>query len=208
MKKYLIMLFLAATVPGAFAQDYYVGKKRITADGITFEVNAEPGCMAYGLDNVLNVKSEDPNLYYQDGSVVTEEHPPRRCEIIEGTPEQAFVETFTKEEYQRMRNSGWKQSVIVVSFTIDPDGNTIEVGFTLRSIPEVVSLPPEKFALFEKNLKRIVKWKVTEFGKKLKYMFGIGFFNLNNREYSYPTEPSEPPADHPAGGTGNTGGGN
>ncbi len=39
-------------------------------------------------------------------------------------------------------------------------------------------------------------------------MFGIVFFNLNNREYSYPTEPSEPPADHPAGGTGNTGGGN
>ena len=80
------------------------------------------------------------------------------------------------------------------------EGNTTEVGFSLDYEPCMLSIPPEKYALLEKNLKRYVKWDVNLFGRKLQFMHGMSFVNFSKIRLQYPSsEPEIPDLTVPTG---------
>ena len=181
MKKFLFVLFLVALFDESFAQDYYTGKETIEANGVTFDVKISTYSLS--LDNVLYEKGKDPNLYYKDGSLVEEVNYPETCTMISGGLAKALMETFSESEYRQLQQleglSFW------ISYIIDPKGNTIEVGFTVSKIAEMLALPPQKFALLENNVKNYVKWTISPDGKKLQYMHGLGFVNWSKIELPY-----------------------
>lgn len=181
MKKKLFVLFLGALFNESFAQDYYTGKETIEVDGITFDVKVGP--YALSLDNATYEKGKDPNLYYKDGSLVEEEDYPEACEVISGGLAKALMKTFSESEYRQFQQL--KGLLFWISYVIDSDGNTIEVGFAVSKIAEMLALPPAKFALLENNVKKYVKWKVLPDGKRLKYMYGMSFINWSQIDLPY-----------------------
>ena len=58
-------------------------------------------------------------------------------------------------------------------------------------IPEMLAMPPSKFALLEKNLKKYVKWDVSYLGKKLQYMYGMTFVNFSRVKLDYSDDRSK-----------------
>ncbi len=181
MKKFLFVLFLVILFNESLAQDYYTGKKNIEANGVTFDVKIGPYSLS--LDNMVYERGKDPNLYYKDGSPVEEVHYPETCEMISGGLAKALMETFSESEYRQFQQL--EGLLFWISYIIDPDGNTIEVGFTVSKIAEMLALPPAKFALLENNVKKYVKWKVSPDGKKVQYMHGLGFVNFSRIELPY-----------------------
>ena len=83
------------------------------------------------------------------------------------------------------------------------DGSPIEpefVSFTIDYVPCMLAIPPSKFALLEKNLKRYVKWDVNLFGRKLQFMHGMSFVNFSKIRLQYPSsEPEIPDLTVPTG---------
>lgn len=173
------------------AQDYYTGKSTVTADGITFVVSNRH--YIFSLDNVDNVQMSQSGGYrYKDGTLVEEEFADyATAETRPGCVDRALKETFSEEEYEALRND--RNAVVVIGYVISPEGNTPEVSFVVDYAPCMLAIPPEKFALLEKNLKRYVKWDVNLFGRKLQFMHGLSFVNFSkiNLDYSVP-EPTPP----------------
>lgn len=122
----------------------------------------------------------------------------RRCDTIPGCVEKAFTETFTREEYELLRTDA--EAVLTIGYVISPAGVTEEVSFTIDYVPCMLAIPPSKFALLEKNLKRYVKWDVNLFGRKLQFMHGMSFVNFSKIRLQYPSsEPEIPDLTVPTG---------
>ena len=62
---------------------------------------------------------------------------------------------------------------MTIFYVVGPDGDTLEVTFIMDAVPELLSLPPETFALLEQNLKKYVKWEVNVYGQQLEFMQAI-----------------------------------
>ena len=180
------------------AQDYYTGHDRVSADGITFGVGMRH--YTFSLDNVENIQMNQSGGYkYKDGTPVEEEFDGyATAETRPGGVEKALMETFSQEEYEALRSN--PDAKLVISYVISPKGNTTEVGFSLDYEPCMLSIPPEKYALLEKNLKRYVKWDVNLFGRKLQFMHGMSFVNFSKIRLQYPSsEPEIPDLTVPTG---------
>ena len=92
------------------------------------------------------------------------------------------------------------EAVLTIGYVISPAGVTEEVSFTIDYVPCMLSIPPEKYALLEKNLKRYVKWDVNLFGRKLQFMHGMSFVNFSKIRLQYPSsEPEIPDLTVPTG---------
>ena len=95
----IIILGLGSTVS---AQDYYTGRDRITADGITFLASVYQGVIL-SLANITNTRENAPEVY-KDGSPIEPEFEEYAvANTIPGCVEKAFTETFTREEYELLR---------------------------------------------------------------------------------------------------------
>ena len=173
----IIILGLGSTVS---AQDYYTGRDRITADGITFLASVYQGVIL-SLANITNTRENAPEVY-KDGSPIEPEFEEYAvANTIPGCVEKAFTETFTREEYELLRTDA-------------------EAVLTIGYVPCMLAIPPSKFALLEKNLKRYVKWDVNLFGRKLQFMHGMSFVNFSKIRLQYPSsEPEIPDLTVPTG---------
>ena len=165
-----------------FAQDYYTGNKTVTADSVIFDVTF--GYSVFSLDNINNVKDRDPNLYYKDGTPLEVDYSDAlKGKAFPGTINRAFVSTFTKDEYHRLQQL--PKFSFGITYVVDSAGNTLEVRFAISIIPEMLAMPPSKFAQLEKNLKKYVKWDVTPLGQKLQYIYGMTFVNFSRVQLDY-----------------------
>lgn len=177
------------------AQDYY-NRDNVTADGITFAVKRSK--YTFLLSNVLNCKDEIPNWYYKDGTELTTEEEINAVffKPFPGTIERAVRETFTEKEVASLRLL--REAPIAVYYVISPEGDILELAYSITAIPQMLSLPPSKFALLEKNLKKYVKFKVGYFAQKLQFMTGDGFINFSQMDRLPPGKevPSTPELAH------------
>ena len=120
----IIILGLGSTVS---AQDYYTGRDRITADGITFLASVYQGVIL-SLANITNTRENAPEVY-KDGSPIEPEFEEYAvANTIPGCVEKAFTETFTREEYELLRTDA--EAVLTIGYVISPAGVTEEVSFT------------------------------------------------------------------------------
>lgn len=123
----IIILGLGSTVS---AQDYYTGRDRITADGITFLASVYQGVIL-SLANITNTRENAPEVY-KDGSPIEPEFEEYAvANTIPGCVEKAFTETFTREDYELLRTDA--EAVLTIGYVISPAGVTEEVSFTIRS---------------------------------------------------------------------------
>lgn len=150
------------------------------------------------LANITNTRENAPEVY-KDGSPIEPEFEEYAvANTIPGCVEKAFTETFTREEYELLRTDA--EAVLTIGYVISPAGVTEEVSFTIDYVPCMLAIPPSKFALLEKNLKRYVKWDVNLFGRKLQFMHGMSFVNFSKIRLQYPSsEPEIPDLTVPTG---------
>lgn len=83
----------------------------------------------------------------------------------------AFRKSFLDADIESLRF--YKHSPMTIFYVVGPDGDTLEVTFIMDAVPELLSLPPETFALLEQNLKKYVKWEVNVYGQQLEFMQAI-----------------------------------
>lgn len=190
MKRVFGIIFILGFGLSVSAQDYYTGKSTVTADGITFSVSVYQGVIL-SLSNITNTRENSPEVY-KDGSPIEPEFEEYAvANTVPGSVEKAFTETFTQQEYEALRQDA--AANIDIGYIISPQGVTEEVSFVMDYAPCMLAIPPSKFALLEKNLKRYVKWEVNLFGRKLQFMHGMSFANFSKAKLQYaPSEPEIP----------------
>ena len=88
----------------------------------------------------------------------------------------ALRKSFLDADIESLRS--YKHSPMTIFYVVGPDGDTLEVTFIMDSIPELLSLPPETFALLEQNLKKYVKWEVNAYGQQLEFMQTRSFIHF------------------------------
>lgn len=166
MKKILLCLLAAMCGYEGYGQNYIDGEV-ITADGISFFVESKHQ-FYYTLNNVEN-ELIDRDMEDLNGNIVSPfDHEYVGGELDFDSFKQAFRETFSDEEAIRLRDA---KSRIYVYMTKNSKGEVLEVAFSVIISPVTLAIPPSKFARYEKNLKKYVRWKnITEDEKKLKFM--------------------------------------
>jgi hypothetical protein len=177
----LLMAFCAELCP---AQNYYTDKSEVTANGIIYKVT-DMGKYVFSLHNISNTLGDETETYYKDGRKLEYENYYKiRTKPLAGTMAKAFTETFTKAEYNELRKI--KDALMIIHFFINPDGTIIELRFTLDKEPEMLSIPPSKFALLEKNLKKYVTFELSDFAKGLKNIYRPNNINFSTMNLVYP----------------------
>ncbi len=148
-----------------FAQNYYSESTTLTADGITFTVKNKYG-VYYNLENAQNVVSHRPTEYLDGTNAEPWDYDPGEIDVE--SFKKAFTETFTEEEGARLRDG---KDAIWVILVKNNRGEVLEVSFSARISPRTSAIPPSKYALYERNLKKYVRWKtITDDEKKLNIM--------------------------------------
>lgn len=173
MKSFILLIALLVAGSG-YCQDWYQDGATLPADGIVYKVERMKYTVV--LSNKKNVVSNLPNWCYKDGTELKteEEYDAVDFKMIsyEGLF-YAFGETFSEEELAPLRLL--KKSPFLLAYSAGPDGNMLEVSYILDAIPELMSIPPYKYAMLERKLKSYVKFKVNHYGQKLGFMHGSIF---------------------------------
>ena len=170
MKTIFLLLSLVFAING-YPQNAYQNVTTVSADGITFEVNFRWN--GFLLSNVVNIYDDEVNWRYKDGRELETED---EYAVIDGTMKPggenlAFRKSFLDADIESLRS--YKHSPMTIFYVVGPDGDTLEVTFIMDAVPELLSLPPETFALLEQNLKKYVKWEVNVYGRQLEFMQAI-----------------------------------
>ena len=164
MRSFLFFVAFACATT-VHAQYAYVDGTTVTADGITFYVH-RPVSACISLSNVRNTLSRQQQQTLQGEPVL-----PWDIEMGEldfDAFKRAFTETFTEEEAVDMRD---RKARIRLFLTKDGNGALLEVAFTFYALPGMPIFPPSKYASYEKNLKKYVRWKtITDDERKLNIM--------------------------------------
>lgn len=173
MKSFILLIALLVAGSG-YSQDWYQDGATLPADGIVYKVERMKYTVV--LSNEKNVVSNLPNWCYKDGTELKteEEYDAVDFKMIsyEGLF-YAFGEAFSEEELAPLRLL--KKSPFLLAYSAGPDGNMLEVSYILDAIPELMSIPPYKYAMLERKLKSYVKFKVNHYGQKLGFMHGSIF---------------------------------
>ena len=165
MKKFLLCFLSVAALTTARAQNYYSESTTLTADGITFSVESIYNVF-YRLQNAENVYSHRPTEYLDGTNAEPWDYDPGEIDVE--SFKKAFTETFTEEEGARLRDG---KDAIWVALVKNNRGEVLEVSFSARISPRTSAIPPSKYALYERNLKKYVRWKtITDDEKKLNIM--------------------------------------
>ena len=177
---FVCMLVLAFMEP-IYAQQYYVNGTDVSAGDIVYEVQRAPGTIM--LENAANELSDRP-ITRLDGTELTDEE---YADIPIGTPlagtfDKALQSTFTEDEYQQLVEG---KALIRLFIVKRSDGRMAEVAFFIRESPQTAALPPEKYALLEKNRKEYVRYWVTEEEKQLNFTFVIMHLNFAKMRLFY-----------------------
>ena len=165
MKKLIILFGALFCCSISYAQTIYTDGAIISADSIPYEVIRD-NRFFFALKNIENEYSEQPIVDLENKEV--DPFMVEMGELSESSLYKAVFETFTKEEIENFSNN---RTILTVYLTKNNVGELLEVAFMVRATPLTLSMPPEKFAAFEKNLKKYLRWTtVTEDEKKLKFM--------------------------------------
>lgn len=178
-----ILVALSGIVTACYSQTTgYRAGEQVTADGITFEVDGSMPTV-WLLENVENTLSDD-TLYYKDGRPLEpENYDLVSAKALPGSLNRALTATFTESEFEELQAQTDESLILYV--TISPaEGRVCEVGFIMdREAMQLI--PPEKFALLEKNLKQYVTYEVNALGKQLQYLGGPVFVNFSRLHLDY-----------------------
>lgn len=165
MKKLIILFGVLFCCSISYAQTIYTDGAVISSDSITYEVIRD-NRFFFALKNIENEYCEQPIVDLENKEV--DPFTVEMGEFSESSLYKAVFETFTKEEIENFSNN---RTILTVYLTKNNVGELLEVAFMVRATPLTLSIPPEKFAAFEKNLKKYLRWTtVTEDEKKLKFM--------------------------------------
>lgn len=175
MKTIFLLLSLAFTI-GGYSQNPYQNGTTVSADGITFEVRLSK--YSFFLRNTANTRSQKANWRYKDGRELEtlDEYAVIDGSMKPGGENQALRKSLPDSVILSLRS--YKHSRMTIFYVIGPDGDTLEVTFIMSPVPELLSLPPETFALLEQNLKKYVKWEVNKYGQQLEFMQTSSFVHF------------------------------
>lgn len=180
MKTWFLLLALCVAISG-YGQSLYPDGGTVTADGITFKVENN---IIFTLDNTANVYCDDPNWHYKDGRELEtrDEYDAVHATAGPTAQERAIREAFGDELLLSLRAAYATQIYCPLSifYVVGPEGDTLEVSFIMNADSILLSIPPEVYAALEHNLKKYVKWKVNEFGKKLLFIQTMSAIPLKN----------------------------
>ena len=96
--------------------------------------------------------------------------------------------TFTKKEMDELKNN--PPARMTFYYVVSPEGETLEVAFIIPKESKILTdLPPEKFALLEKNLKKYLKWTVDDFGKTMLFLHAWRIVDFPTMKITYPVFP-------------------
>ncbi len=170
MKKLGLILFWVCIAQSVFAQSYYREGRYsdgydLKAGEITFHVTSSG--ISYFLDNVTNVLLSQP-IVWQDGRRVTREEYEtlKEGELNIESVKKAFRETFTEQEYHALKEG---KDYMSLYMNINSEGRMTEVLLYFDDTPRTRAIPPEKYALLEKNLKEHLRYTLSEDEKKLQF---------------------------------------
>ncbi len=165
----------------ASCQFYYVDGEDVKAGNYVYEVKVRPWSIS--LYNVQN-RLIDSDLVYADGTYVTEDEYDRMVlgKLDMQTLEKAVMETFTEDEYRSLSDHKDQMTLLFVK---SPEGRLAEVGFMIDASPRTLGFPPEKYALFEENMKKYVRFSVTEDEKQLRFSRAFYFLHFENLHLHY-----------------------
>lgn len=175
MKTIFLLLSLVFTING-YCQNPYQGVTAVSADGITFEVELKGS--SFFLSNTANIYAGEANWRYKDGRELEtlDEYAVIDGSMKPGVENLALRKSLPDSVILSLRS--YKYSPMTIFYVIGPDGDTLEVSFIMNAVPELLSLPPETFALLEQNLKRCVKWEVNKYGQQLEFMQTSSFVHF------------------------------
>lgn len=127
------------------------------------------------LDNVTN-ELGDQNIVWTDGTPLTEkEYNHLEIGVVDVSGfYKAIRETFSEEEYKVLEIG---KDRIEVALVVNPNGEILEVGWSIYVSPRTDAITPDQFALFEQNIKKYVTYTVTEDMKRVQFFRTI--HNLN-----------------------------
>lgn len=183
MKRLSILLaLLVCATTNAVAQYQYIHGVNAVAKEITYEVTRVLDKRLY-LNNIANVLDNEL-IVWTDGTVVEENDylSLKLGELNTGSVYRAIRETFTESEYQILESGkDWMD----VLFVIDPCGKILEVDFTINVSPRTEAISPDKYALFEQNLKKYVTYSITEDMARLQFWRTIHNLNFGMLGVSY-----------------------
>lgn len=167
----------------ASCQSYYVDGEDVKAGNYVYEVKVGVGGLTLYLNNVES-QWINSDLIYADGTYVTEDEYDRMVlgKLDMQTLEKAVMETFTEDEYRSLSDHKDQMTLLFVK---SPEGRLAEVGFMIDASPRTLGFPPEKYALFEENMKKYVRFSVTEDEKQLRFSRAFYFLHFENLHLHY-----------------------
>lgn len=189
MKNYILLLALTFTT-GAYCQNPYQGVTAVSADGITFEVDFRWN--GFLLSNTANIYAGEANWRYKDGRELETED---EYAVIDGSMKPGVENLALRKSLPDsviLSLRSYKYSPMTIFYVIGPDGDTLEVSFIMNAVPELLSLPPETFALLEHNLKKYVKWEVNKYGQQLEFMQTSSFVHFQKVPLNSEVPPRNP----------------
>ena len=194
MKKHLFLYVLIFLSPLKllYGQDAFNRTKNVTAGDITFLQRTSQYVIGYS--NILNKWINAPYLQFKDGTPLDEyDYDAFDLKSSQASFDQAIRMTFTKKEMDELKNN--PPARMTFYYVVSPEGETLEVAFIIPKESKILTdLPPEKFALLEKNLKKYLKWTVDDFGKTMLFLHAWRIVDFPTMKIQYPLFPS-------AGGT-------
>ena len=167
MKRFSVLLtLLVCAATNGVAQNPYADGVRVTADSITYIVeNAYD--VYYRLVNIDN-KYTDKTPIDLNGNPVSPDDFEYKAGVLDvESLRQAITATFSHDELATL---GATKSGIRLFLTINNAGELLEVVFQVYLIPTANDIPISKFELFEKNLKKHLRFiELSDFEKNLQF---------------------------------------
>lgn len=142
-----------------------------------------------GYSNQTNKWIDAPYLQFRDGTPLgKDDYDEYELKSVQSTFDQAIRATFTKDEMSNLKNNPPAQMTFY--YVVSPEGETIETAFIIpRKSAVLADLPPEKYALLEKNLKKYLRWTVNDFGKRMKFLHAWRIVDFPTMKITYPVFP-------------------
>ena len=142
-----------------------------------------------GYSNQANKWIDAPYLQFKDGTPLDEyDYDAYELKSSQTSFDQAIRMTFTKKEMDELKNN--PPARMTFYYVVSPEGETLEVAFILPKESKILTdLPPEKFALLEKNLKKYLKWTVDDFGKTMLFLHAWRIVDFPTMKITYPVFP-------------------
>ncbi len=181
----LLCALVALVGKSAVAQYPYTHHVDAVAKDMTFRVMRAAN-LFMTLDNVQNELGDQP-IVWNDGTRLTVEEYENLIlgDIDAAGVYKAIQATFTEQEYKVLEQGRDRMEVALV---VGPDGKVLEVGWSIYVTPRTDAITPDKFAEFERNIKRYVTYSVTEDMRRVPYFRTIHNFNFGLMKVLYKNE--------------------